>query len=168
MITVHIGFSTPIQFKIGAELIKLWEHCDFSHTYIRFESDTIPSSVYHAAHGMVHFMSYDRFKEHNIPMYEYEVVVTPEQRREILIQCVQLAGIEYSQLELVNIFLTDLCASLGYKLKTENPKGYICSELVGEFLISLGVRFDKETHLLTPPDIKRGLIKWQESLLYQT
>jgi len=168
MSKIFIGFSYPHKFKIGAAAIAWWLSTPYSHVYIRFESETMPSSVYHAAHGMVHFISYARFKEQNKCVHEYEVAVTTTQRRQALIQCMELAGIEYSTTELVNILMTDLCNSFGHKLSTTNSKGYICSELVGEFLIQLGATFNKPTHLLTPLDIKQGLTTWQESLLYRT
>jgi len=70
---IYVGFSKPIKCKIGAKAISWWIGAPYSHTYIRFESSDpeIPSNVYHAAHGMVHFMTQERFHSINQTVVEY-------------------------------------------------------------------------------------------------
>lgn len=164
MAKIYIGFSYPKEFKIGAYAIKSWMGTEYSHVYLRFESSTpkVPSNVYHAAHGMVHFREFERFKETNIVIKEYCIEVSDQDRLDTLIDCMFLSGEVYGYSELVKILVTDIAHSLGCKIQTYNGKGYICSELVGDLLVSrLKLQFDKPMHLLKPLDID---LKIQEYL----
>lgn len=158
MSKIFIGFSYPKKFKIGAYAIAKWSNVNYSHVYIRFESESMPGTVYHAAHGMVHFRSTDNFLKENNIVKEFCIEVTEQQRLDILKQSIQLAGEKYGYLELVKIFSTDVAAGIGIKLCTENSKGYICSELVGKIMVEkLGYTFDKPLFLLKPVDIVETL-----------
>lgn len=161
--SVYIGFSTPKNFKVGAEAIKLWQQRPYSHVYIRFESlkSGIPSTVYHAAHGMVHFITQQNFLKTNDVVKEYEILVSPEQRREILIHCMNIAGENYSTIELVQIVMADVWYTLTKSQAVFiDSKGYICSELVGKIGVScLGWQFDMPLSLLKPVDIDNYLRK---------
>lgn len=157
---IMIGFSSPNKWKLGAESIKWWSSSKYSHVYIRFESSNpkVPSTVYHAAHGMVHFRTFDKFKEDNIVIKEYTIDTTLEDRTDILVHCMELSGEPYGTMELITIFAKDLLHYLGKDLKTKDGKGYICSELVGSILIDkFGYKFDKPTYLLKPTDIDGAL-----------
>lgn len=158
MAKIYIGASYPKKFKIGAYAIAKWSSVNYSHVFIRFESDTMPGTVYHAAHGMVHFRSTDNFLKENDIIKEFYINVTDDVRKQILIECVNLAGEKYGYLELVKIFVTDIADSLNIKLCTKNSKGYICSELVGKIIVEkLGYTFDKPLFLLKPVDIVETL-----------
>lgn len=158
---IYVGFSKPIKYKIGAKAISWWIGAPYSHTYVRFESSDpeIPSNVYHAAHGMVHFMTQERFHSINQTVVEYQIEVTKEERKAQLIKAMKLQSVEYSTLELVNIFLYDLCNKLGCdKVKFHDPKGYICSELVADIIeIKFQIKWIKERYLLSPKDIELKL-----------
>jgi hypothetical protein len=164
MAKIYVGFSYPKCFKIGAYAIKKWQGMEYSHVYLRFESSNlkVPSSVYHAAHGMVHFREFEKFKNDNLVIKEYCLEVSEQDRLETLINCMYLGGEVYGYLELVKILVTDVAHSLGCTVKTCNSVGYICSELVGELLICrLKLTFNKPTYLLKPIDID---VKLQEYL----
>lgn len=155
MSKVYIGFSYPKEFKIGAKAISWWIERPYSHVYLRFESSKIPSSVYHAAHGMVHFRSLNNFLIENDIVKEYEIELSDEDRLKTLIKCMDLSGDKYGFKELGKIFISDLTFAICKKeLIWENSKGYICSELVGELCACvLKIKFEKPMFLLKPSDI---------------
>jgi hypothetical protein len=161
MANIYVGFSYPIEFKLGAYAIKSWSGVDYSHVYIRFESSNtkVPSNVYHAAHGMVHFIEFENFKKNNRVIKEYTIELSDEDRLDILIECMYLSGEGYGYTELIKILFTDLVyGALNKNLITSNSRGYICSELVGKLLIDkLKLSFSKPTHLLKPVDIDNKL-----------
>ena len=153
-----IGFSSPKKFKIGAKLIQLWMNKPYSHVYLKFDHNSGRKSVYHAAHGMVHFIAYENFLKQNITIKEYEIEITQEQRAKLLDHCLDIAGDPYSVMELVQIAAVDLCNSLKIDIIPEDKHGYICSELVGQFCTrDLGIEFVKPKYLLRPDDIEHGL-----------
>jgi len=154
---IYIGFSYPNKFKIGAWLLRVWQKSDYSHTYIRFDSEKIESTVYHAAHGMVHFKTYENFIKENNIIQEFKIDCD---KYTCLKHCIKLAGQDYSKLELLKIALYDIFMNIGIKLKFQDDAGYICSELVGEIAKKeLKLRFEKPTFLLTPKDIWIALME---------
>lgn len=161
MVKVYVGFSYPKKFKIGAYAIKTWMNEEYSHVYLRFESSNpkVPSNVYHAAHGMVHFREFERFKQDNIVIKEYVIELSDQDRLDILIECMYLSGEGYGYIELFKIFGTDLIYTLFNKnIITSDSRGYICSELVGTLLIDkLKFKFCTPTHLLKPKHIDKKL-----------
>jgi hypothetical protein len=156
----HIGFSSPIKFNLPSRLIKWWQGKDYSHVYIRFESESIISSVYHAAHGTVHFLSYDNFLKKNKVVVEYELEVPRELRIKMINRCMSLSNVKYDYLNLIKILIHDICERWGADSpKTHDGPGYVCSELVAEFLSEdLGIKIDKPRHLIKPSDIEEGLM----------
>jgi hypothetical protein len=160
--SIFIGFSTPKKKKLFSELIKLWTGAPYSHVFIRFESiqPQIPSSVYHAAAGMVHFLSKERFCLNNAVVKEYEIKLSQELRSEILGHCISLSGEPYGFCELIKILYTDVRFFFGRKITTYNGTGYICSELVGKILSEkFAVHFDIPLHLLKPNHIDQAIQK---------
>lgn len=160
---VYIGFSSPKKFKLGAEAIKLWQNRPYSHTYIRFESENILSSVYHAANGMVHFKSYENFLLSNNVIKEYCLNITDNQRIAAINHCIRLASEKYDYWDLFKILVVDVGIYFGIDVSTYDGKGYVCSELVGVFLIEqMGYKFNMPTHLLKPTDIDTKLQEQQK------
>lgn len=166
MSKIYIGFSYPKEFKIGAAGIAMWMNRPYSHVYVRFENNKIPSTVYHAAHGMVHFREFENFKLENNIVKEYCIEISEETRKKLLIECVCLAGEKYGYSELCKIFTSDIIFACTKKTVIfNNGKGYICSELVGKLCVNdLGMTFTKPLHLLKPSDIDEGLEKTPSSL----
>lgn len=156
---IVIGFSSPKHFKIGAEAIKYWCSKPYSHVLVSWYSEHIDRTlVYHAAHGSVHFNSAQTFCEENEIVKSYELYITDEQYIKLVAKCIDLAGIEYSRIELLKIFIKDIGDKFGYNVKGfQNSKGYICSELLGELLIDLGASFDRPPFLLRPDHIEKAL-----------
>jgi len=161
MTKIYIGFSYPKKFKLFAWLIAKWIKKDYSHVYIRFISSEqkIPSNIYHAANGMVHFLEFNNFKNKNTIIKEYELSISKEDRLKTLIHCMYLSGEAYGYLEIVKILITDILNFFNVKLDTKNSKGYICSELVAALIESkFNLQINKPRHLLKPNDIE-DLIK---------
>lgn len=154
-----IGFSYPKEFKLGAKAISIWMNAPYSHVYLRFKNeDTGISIVYHAAHGMVHFIEYENFKATNNVIKEYPIKISEIHYKETSNECIKLAGIPYGYSELIKIFIRDITYNLGQEIQIKDSPGYICSELVGKLCIDrLGLKFDKPKHLLTPRDIDNAL-----------
>lgn len=141
--------------KIGSEALQWWMNTDYSHVYARWTLKTQGRDiVYHAAHGLVHYQSLENFTKHNIVVKEFVLDITDEQFRKFSIKCIDLAGEEYSKLELLQIFLSDLSNG---KIHFKDQPGYICSELMCELLEDLGIKFNKPKFLIRPDDIVKAL-----------
>lgn len=152
---VIIGCSRNRDNKIGSELIQWWDNTDYSHIYVRWWLTTQEREVvYHAAHGMVHFLSLDNFQKNNVIVKEFVLELTDEQFKRFSAKCIDLAGQKYSHIELIQIVISDISNG---KIKFEDQPGFICSELVGSLLKELGYGFDKPTFLLKPIDIINAL-----------
>lgn len=137
--------------KIGSKLIRWWIDADYSHVYTKwYLSDQDREIVYHASHGMVHFKEYENFKNDNEIVVEIEIELTCEQFKKFSSKCIDIAGQDYSSLELLQILLCDITDG---RIHTQDQKGYICSELMAELLEDLGYKFSKPKYLLTPKDI---------------
>lgn len=156
---IYIGFSTPSCEKIGSKLIKMWTGKKYSHVYLRFESNKVPSTVYHAANGMVHFITLENFLKKNKTIVEYKIEIDDVKRIEFLINCMKLSGEKYGYIELIKIFTSDIIHQLsGKNIQFNNSRGYICSELVGVMLTKLfNIKYKKPTYLLKPQDIEEAL-----------
>jgi hypothetical protein len=156
---LYVGFSHSREFKIGSKAIAWWMGEEYSHVYFRFEYADSKDAIFHAAHGMVHFMSLANFNRHNVTVREYEIELTPEQHSQMFDDCMELAGVYYSKLELLQIFISDLTFTLLHReIHWNDDPGYICSELVGTLCVStLGVKFSKPLNLLKPKDIDLAL-----------
>ena len=128
---------------------------DYSHVYARWCLKSQEREiVYQASHGMVHYCSLERFTQHNIIVREFTLEITDGQFIKFSRKCIDLAGEKYSQLELLQIWLSDLS---GGKWKFKDQQGYICSELMSALLENLGIKFDKPTFLVKPKDIIEAL-----------
>lgn len=156
---IIIGFSYPKKFLIGAWLISKWLGKPYSHVYLKFKSDKIPTTIYHAANGMVHFMEEQNFKSINTVIKEIELPNDPVSKRIALTHAIYLSGVKYGYSELFKIVLYDICTYLKCPIfKSHNGAGYICSELVAEILEDrYGIRWNKPKHLLKPNDIEEML-----------
>ena len=160
MSKIYIGFSCPKHFSIGSYSIKTWIREQYSHVYLRFESTNqeIPTTVYHAANGMVHFKPFLKFKEDNSVIKEYCVTLPEEHRIKTLSDCMWLSGEKYGYKELITILFYDIAYYFGKKLETYDGAGYICSELVATLLINrLGLKFGKPAYLLKPNCVDKKL-----------
>lgn len=156
---IKIAFSKPSHFKMGAELISWWTNRDYSHVLLIFEYADSKPAVFHAAHGMVHFKSLPNFLKENKIVKEYIIEIEDAYHTKFFDDCMDLAGEDYSIIELLQILAVDLSFMIFKKdIGTKQMPGYICSELVGKFCIEkLKIQFNKPTYLLKPDDIDKKL-----------
>ena len=143
--------------KIGSKAIQLIMNTDYSHVYARWWlASQEREIVYQASHGMVHYASLEHFTRDNVIVKEFALDLTDEQFKKFSRKCIDLAGEKYSILELFQIWLSD---ASGGKLQFGDQTGYICSELMCELLMDLGVEFDKPKWMIKPSDIMLALEK---------
>jgi hypothetical protein len=149
---IIIGCSRNRDCKIGSELIQWWMHTDYSHVYARWHLKAQECDiVYQASHGLVHFQSLENFTKDNIIVKEFILNLTEDQFKNFSKKCIDLCGIEYSTLELFQIFISDLTKG---KVKFIDQKGYICSELMAELLEDFfQKKFNKPKFMVEPVDI---------------
>lgn len=154
--SIIVGFSAPINKKLGSEVIKWYLKTEYSHVFISWRSDSLQRDmVYHAANGMVHFINKENFLKNNIIIKEYIIPIDNNCKNKIIRKCVDLAAVDYGYDELLKIIIKDLCIKLSVKCEFINSKGFICSELVAEILEEVFVKkFNKSKYLLTPKDIE--------------
>ena len=156
---VTVVLTYPRKCLIGAKAISWWIGKPYSHAAAVITSDGLGLDlVYHAAQGMVHFMSGDNFKTINNTIVSIELTLTDEQYKKLLVRCISLAGQPYGYLELAKILINDITHRLGFSFKFKDSRGYICSELLADLLQELGFVFNKPLYLVTPDDIEKAAI----------
>lgn len=158
---LYIGFSSPNSWMPGAALIQMWQRTDYSHCYLRFYDESLGLNiVYHAAHGMVHYVEHENFKSTTIIRKEYEIELSNNDEWLTRWECAKLAAQPYGHAELAKIVLHDIANYFGIKTDFKDGRGYVCSELMGKLCVDrLKIEFKKPKHLLTPRDIDIALEK---------
>lgn len=149
---IIIGCSRNSNCKIGSELIQWWQGTNYSHVYARWHLKTQERDiVFQASHGSVNQVSLDFFTKDNTIVKEFILELSDEQFIKFSQKCIDLCGTEYSKLELLQILISDISKE---KIKFNDQKGYICSELMAELLEDFfGAKFNKPRFLLAPIDI---------------
>ena len=136
---ITIGASRTDQ--IGSKILQVHMGVDYSHVYARWWLESQEREiVYQASHGMCHFISLNNFTKHNTIVREFVLDITDEQFKMFSQKCIDLSGEKYSKLELFQIWLSD---ASGGRLQFGDQNGYICSELMCDLLMDLGIVFDK-------------------------
>ena len=128
-----IATSSPIDWKIGAELIKLYQDTTFSHILI-IDGDL----VYQASHGIVNCMHIDNFLVKNKIIHFYEV---SDESIDMDFVKRQL-GKDYGFSQIIAIPIYKL---MKFKYSGNRDQKFICSEYVGKAL-----RLDWVDDLTTP------------------
>lgn len=131
-----IGFSKPKDhpFPIFSKLIKWFEGTEYSHTYLKWYSESYDKwIVYHSAGFGVHFLGERQADKKLDIVKEYELEITPAIKRDIVGYCIEWAGTPYGLLTVLGIFLKRT-----FKLK-KNPfkdgtDTQFCSEVVARVL----------------------------------
>lgn len=151
MRNMYVGFSrSSIKFPVFSKIIQWYLGTSFSHTYIRFYSDTLNRNIiYESAGGGVKFVGSREWKKRNYSVVEFSVPIKEELYVDLMRQLIDYAGIEYGFWQNIGVAISDFL-----RLR-ENPikKGKNCSELVSEVLIKLGFSVPKEPNLMTPKDV---------------
>lgn len=151
-----IGFSTVKGFKIGSELIKLYQGFTcYSHVYVRlFDEEVKKWIVYEASYGDLHSIEFENLKEDNKICEEFEFDITEEQYIKIKDFCIQSLQKKYGFMTIVGILTKSL---FGIKLGNDGDKTYICSEFGTRILEIVGLlRYSmlaKTPDYMTPLDL---------------
>lgn len=118
---IKIITSSPIEWKIGAELIKFYQGTTFSHVAIIKDN-----MVYQASHGYVNCILLENFLLENKIINSYDILDSAVNMDFVYKQL----GKKYSIWQLIQIgikYLTNI------KITSKNDK-FICSEFVGKAL----------------------------------
>jgi hypothetical protein len=158
MQTLTIGFSkAKSKWKILSTLIRWLEGTEFSHVFIRWNSEYLQRDViYQASGSMVHFMEGKRFDSINQTVDKFDILLSDATRKKVIQFAMDQAGAPYSVKQLVGLGLAKLMNSLGFKGSNPFKDGrshYICCELVAEVLIELGYSISQNLDEITPKDI---------------
>jgi hypothetical protein len=143
---IIIGFSSPSEWMIGAEIIKWWQDTPYCHVYLRVFSPWAGEDViFQASHGHVHNISAEAFLSGNTVYSEFRYDMSDSQFRSVYKYLIDTLQRPYSYLGLLEI----ACSKV-LKLHGDGSKGFVCSELAGrafpEFLT-------KPADLITPADL---------------
>jgi hypothetical protein len=150
--TITIGFSKPKNkpLPVFSWLIRLYEGTTFSHTYLRFHSESLDRHlVYEAVGGGVRFIGQPAWSKYAEEVDSFTISVSDEARLKLLQYCVDSAGMEYGFIQNLGLVVARL-----FKLKyNPTPGGKNCSEIIAEVLQMQGYKLPKEPNLMTPKDI---------------
>lgn len=155
MKTITIGFSSPLNnpFPIYSWIIKLLYNTPYSHTYMKFHSESLDRDIIYESVGVgVRFVGAKFWEQHAEIIKEFELYVTEEQYKTLMTYCVDHAGIEYGKLQAIGIYVAKLFKMITNPFKNGEDL-LVCSEVIGKILSQLGYTIDKDFDLLTPKDI---------------
>lgn len=157
MKTIAIGFSRPKKFMILSWLIRKIQRTEYSHVYIKFQSDKYKRNLVYQASGLqVNFVGEEVFKDHCEIVKECSIQVSDEIYTKMMTFAIDRAGYPYSIEQLFNIVIYMITGKA--RTFSDGRSGYVCSELVGEMLRTiLGVLIKKDLDIVTPKDIYNAL-----------
>lgn len=143
---VVFGFSRRKTWNPLSWLIMLFDGTGYSHSYVRIWSESMHRWLIYQASmkGGLHFCSLERFLKDNIIVDEFSVRETDQERLRLVIKCVDYAADDYSVLQLVGIGLVKVMKWFKFEVKNPWPFGWICTEIVYEFLDDLGIKIDQD------------------------
>lgn len=152
---IVIGFSkSSKKLAVLSWLIRLYQKTPYSHTYLRFYSETLNRTlVYEAVGSGLRFVGNWQWKKEAKEVYSFTIDVKKCNYVSMLQYCVDHAGTDYGFMQNVGVLIARI---FGMK---SNPfrKGKNCSEVIAEILIHEGYTFDKPFDLITPKDIFKVL-----------
>jgi hypothetical protein len=148
MTQVIIGFSAPKSWKIGAEVIKLWQgRTQYCHVYLLVYSQfTKQWLVYHASHGMVHCLTYDNFKVKNEIIKEFSVFVAKSDFQATIKRAQQMLSQPYGYLGLIKLALR----RLGLPVIGDNYRTSHCSEFIATLFPTLAAECSIDPDFIEP------------------
>lgn len=157
MSKIFVGFSGSS--LIGSLFIKEIEKRPYSHVYLRYQHPVTKEwIVTHAAHGMVHEVSFDNFKSVNDIIKEYEITLTNEQWYSFHKLNNHYKSSKYSVFQFIIIAIKKL--SKRSDININKNKQFICSEWVYVLLTKLDiiVEYSFSQDSVTPSDLEQMLI----------
>ncbi len=158
---ITIGFSRRNKFAIGSWLIAESEKRPYSHAYIRFRLPEVNEEmIFQASKGSVNLIHIDRFKEHNIIVKEYDIIIDRSIFFKFYKFVAQNLGKKYSKSQILWLTLAKLLQikkwpSRIYDIIKNGESEEICSELALRVFELLGYRLPENVDVeqFTPSDL---------------
>ena len=152
---IYVGFSRPSKFKIVSSLIMMWQgFTKYSHVYLRFYDEyTSKWVIFEASHGEVHLIEWGNWLENNISIRENPFELDEQHRKEVISFVIDNLQKPYSIKNIIGIVIYGLT---GFRLFTDGPKAFICSELIA-LALDNKIIFKKPLDLVTPKDIYNAI-----------
>jgi hypothetical protein len=145
MKSVIIGFSRPSEFKIGAEVIKLYMGTSYSHVYLKIKSKWYNSGIiFQASHGKVHCVCEPHFRSENEIIAEFKYEIESAKYKELYTYCIEALQKPYGYLGIIKLAFHKL-----FK-RGDGARTFHCSELAARALPSLAI---KDPDYITPEDL---------------
>lgn len=174
MKSVTIGFSAPVNWKPGAELIMLWQGgTSYSHVYIKCYNDWLDKTIiYQASHGMVNCEEDSTFFKQNKVIKEFYLNRTDDQYKATISKCVELLGTPYSYTGLIVTAFSDVVTNVFnfFKLNVEflktwgdGQKSFYCSEFAANIFPEISQYTNKNLDRIEPVDMYNAILKFQEA-----
>jgi hypothetical protein len=117
--------------------------------------------VYHATlSGGLHFSNLEKIKENNLLVDEFEVKETDQEKIRILAKCIDYVGDDWSIMQLIGILYIRVMKFFKREVKNPWPIGWVCSEVVWEFLQDLGVEITADRDAVGPKLLRDTLSEY--------
>jgi hypothetical protein len=158
---IVFGFSRPITSYLPppffAWAIMLVDGSNFSHSYIRFHSDSYDRDLVYQASGLrVNFIGLPLFQSQEVIVKEFTIPVSEATKMKVVQFAIDNVGIPYSLGAALGILAVKIAALAGRKIKNPiSQQGYFCSELAAIILEDyLGADFTSDqVKCMTPTDV---------------
>lgn len=154
-----IGFSKPAaKFAPFADGIRAVLGTDFSHTYIKFKSDSFTRVlIYQASGHNVNFIGETLFNKKNVVIAEFELEVSEETFKRTIQFAIDQAGVPYGISQIFGILYVKALGMFGKRVKNPFSNGnsnYVCSELVAQILKEIiGLEIQDDLDTITPKEV---------------
>lgn len=150
---ITIGFSkSSSKLPIFSWLIMLAQKNNFSHSYIRFNSEEFGNDIIFQASGLaINFMGTELFNKKEIIVKEFFIEISDETYNKLLRSFIDLIGQPYSLLQIFNSAIYIVCKKAPFD---KFIVGWDCSKLVASILKSeLGFNITEDLDVITPKDL---------------
>ncbi len=135
---IIVGFSRPKKWKLFAWLIQEFYGIEYDHVYLKLYSSSYDRYIiYQASSVMVNFMGSFKFNEENVIYKEFEVDISPENKRALMQFAIDNAGKPYSLKEVLGFAIVGILEKFGKKISNpfkDGTKEFICSE-IGSYIL---------------------------------
>lgn len=159
MRTVVVGFSKPKSGFVPFSAAIRWVcRTKFSHTYIKFKSDSFNRVLVYQASGLnVNFIGETRFNQEEDIVAEFQLEVSEEAFNRTMQFAIDHAGVPYGISQIFGILYVKALALFGVKAKNPFSNGnsnYVCSELVAQILKEIiGLDVQDDLDVITPKEV---------------
>lgn len=169
MDTITLGFSRPSKLwlpPLFSWAIMLFDWSNFSHTYIRFHSDSYDRDLVYQASGLkVNFIGWKMFQSEEVVVREFVIPVAAAAKLKVVQFAIDNVGKPYSLGAVLGIIVVKIAGLFGHKIKNPiSQQGYFCSELAALILEDYcnAQLSNDDVKRMTPTDVCNYLIQHPE------